>query len=121
MATRAELKRAYKETPKRAGVFQIKNAKSGRVLLGSSKNLHGPLNRHKFQLAGGLHPNALLQEEWNRDGADAFSFEVLEEVKVTDDPDFSLDDALAALEEAWVARLQPFGERGYSDTAVLRE
>ena len=38
--TRAELRRRYKETPRQAGIFQVKNSKTGRIFLGSSTNLH---------------------------------------------------------------------------------
>ena len=63
-----EDKRAYREQPKSAGVFQVKNTINGRVLLGSSLNLHGPLNAHRFMLKMGSHTNKLLQQEWNSYG-----------------------------------------------------
>ena len=51
MKPRKELKREYQQRDKRAGVFQIKNIVNGKVLLGSSLNLDGPLNLHKFALS----------------------------------------------------------------------
>jgi len=112
--TRADLKRAYKETPRQAGIFQIKNTQTGKVLLGSSTNLHGPLNRHRFMLFIGRHTNAALQNDWNQFGADAFTFEILEIVKPSADPLFNLDDELTLLEQIWLEKLRPFGERGYN-------
>ena len=53
MKTRKELKQAYRERPQRAGVFQVKNTANGKLLLGSSLNLDGPLNGHKFALSTG--------------------------------------------------------------------
>lgn len=48
-------------------------------------------------------------------------FEVLEVVKVTDDPHFNLDAELTLLEQIWVEQLRPFGERGYNRDARIRQ
>ena len=116
-----ELRRAYKERRKPAGVFQIKNAANGKVLLGSSLNLDGALNAHRFMLSTGAHRNGTLQKEWNDFGADTFAFEILEVVEAADDPSFDPSDELTLLEETWIERLQPFGERGYNETAQIRQ
>lgn len=121
MKTRKDLKQAYRERPKQAGVFQIKNSVTGKLLLGSSLNLDGPLNRHKFQLSLGKHPNKALQDDWNTYGPDVWLFEILEVVKVTDDPYFKLSDELALLEQIWLEQLQPFGERGYNSSSDIRQ
>ena len=121
MKTRQEQKRDYREREKVAGVFQIKNTVNGKVLLGSSLNLDGPLNRHRFMLSIGGHTNRSLQEDWSRDGADAFVFEVLEVVKVSDSPHFNLSDELTLLEQIWLEQLQPFGERGYNRDTNIRQ
>jgi hypothetical protein len=119
--TRADLRRAYKESPRQAGIFQIKNTRTGRILLGSSTNLHGPLNKHRFMLSIGRHDNAVLQKDWNELGADAFTFEILEIVKPSNDPLFNLDDELTLLEQIWLEKLQPFGERGYNQGLIRRD
>ena len=116
-----ELRRAYKERPKPAGVFQIKNKANGKVLLGSSLNLDGALNAHRFMLSTGSHRNGALQKEWNEYGAATFVFEILEMVKVADDPSFDLSDELTLLEQIWIEQLRPFGERGYNETAQIRQ
>ena len=121
MKSRQELKREYKERRKPAGVFQVRNKANGKVLLGSSLNLEGPLNAHKFMLAIGRHRNDALQKEWNEFGADQFAFEILEVVKTTDDPNFNLSDELALLEQIWVEKIQPFGERGYNTDDKIRQ
>ena len=121
MTSRKELKQSYAERPKEAGIFQIKNTVNGKVLLGSSLNLNGPLNSHRFMLSTGHHRNKALQAEWNEYGADAFVFEILEVVKVTDDPYFKVEDELTLLEEIWLEKLQPFGERGYNPDAKIRQ
>ena len=55
-----------------------------------------------------------LQRDWNRLGADAFVFEVLDTLKPPDDqPDYDPTEDLAVLEVLWLERLQPYAEGGY--------
>jgi hypothetical protein len=119
--SRRESKRAYKERAKPAGIFQVKNTVNGKVLLGSSLNLEGPLNSHKFMLSIGRHRNEELQKEWNEFGATKFVFEILEVVKISAEPGFDINDELALLEEIWLEKLQPFGERGYNRNTEIRQ
>jgi len=119
--SRRESKRAYKERAKPAGIFQVKNTVNGKVLLGSSLNLEGPLNSHKFMLSIGRHRNEELQKEWNEFGADKFVFEILEVVKISTEPGFNINDELSLLEEIWLEKLQPFGERGYNRNTEIRQ
>jgi hypothetical protein len=119
--TRKEIHREYKERAKPSGVYQVKNIASGKVLLRSSLNLEGPLNRHKFMLKINGHTNKELQKDWNELGPDQFIFEILEVVQVKDDPNFNLKDELTLLEQIWLENLQPFGERGYNLNANIRE
>ncbi|HRX52291.1 MAG TPA: metalloregulator ArsR/SmtB family transcription factor [Candidatus Krumholzibacteria bacterium] len=109
----------YKQANKRAGVYAVRNERTGRVLLGSARNLHGPLNRHRAQLDFGSHPNKALQKDWRELGADAFAFEILEMVDAKLEG-LERDAALKALEQAWIARLQPFGERCYNASEDIR-
>ncbi|MBN1218072.1 MAG: GIY-YIG nuclease family protein [Anaerolineae bacterium] len=121
MKSKKELKREYKEREKVAGIFQVKNTVNGKVLLGSSLNLEGPLNSHKFMLSIGRHRNKMLQQEWNEYGPDKFVFEILDTVKVKDEPDFNLSDELTLLEQIWLEEFQPFGERGYNTSTNIRQ
>jgi group I intron endonuclease len=122
LKSRKDLNREYKERVKPAGVYQIKNIANGKVLLGSSLNLEGPLNRHKFMLKIGSHPNKALQKDWDELGTEQFVFEILEEVQQRkDDPNFNLKDELTLLEMIWLEKLQPVGERGYNLDAHIRE
>ena len=114
---RKDLKRGYRERPKPAGVFQIKNTKTGKILLGSTLNLDGRLNRHRFQLNAGVHDNRELQRDWQTHGADAFVFETLAVVEPRDDVDTS--EALEALERAWADKLGAFN--GYNVGPQLRD
>ena len=121
MKSKQDIKREYKERQKPAGVFQVKNTVNGKVLLGSSLNLEGPLNGHKFMLTIGQHRNEALQKEWNEYGPDKFVFEILETVKVKDDPNFNLAAELKLLEQIWLEKLQAFGAQGYNTDTHIRQ
>jgi hypothetical protein len=125
MATDSEhrkaLKRAYKERPKPAGVFRITNTVTGKVLLGSSLNLDGVLNRHRFMLSLGSHHIAAMQDDWRRHGAASFVFELLETVEVKQDPSFNVEDELTLLEELWLEKLGPLGDRSYGKGMRIRQ
>jgi group I intron endonuclease len=119
--TRKELQREYKERPKPAGVFRVRNLANGKVLLGSSLNLEGPINSHRFMLNIGSHRNEELQQDWNKFGEKKFVFEILEVVKVKDDPNFNIVEELSLLEQIWLEKLQPFGEKGYNKGDRIRQ
>jgi len=119
--SRQDLKREYKERKKPAGVFLVRNTANGKVLLGSSLNLEGSLNKHRFMLTMGSHINTRLQQDWNTYGPDHFVFEILEVVRVMDEPGFSVEDELTLLEQIWIEVLQPFGEKGYNAAGKVRE
>lgn len=121
MKSKQEIKREYQGRQKPAGVFQVKNIVNHKILLGSSLNLEGPLNAHRFMLSIGGHTNKALQHDWNTYGPDAFVFEILEVVKPSDDAHFNMNDELTLLEQIWLEELQPFGEHGYNTTTTIRQ
>jgi len=102
---RKALIREYLETPRPAGVFQIRNTTTGRTLLGLSPNVPGVLNRQRFQLQNGSHPDVELQADWNDLGPDAFEFETLDQLKPSDDPGYDPSEDLRALKEMWLEKL----------------
>ncbi len=57
---------------------------------------------------------AALQAEWKSFGAEAFTIEILEEVKQTDAPYFNVEDELTLLEDIWLEKLGPYCDRGYN-------
>jgi biotin operon repressor len=118
MGSLKELKMQYKLTPKTAGVYQIKCHANGKLLLGSSLNLHGPWNRHQFALKTGVHSNKALQADWVRYGPEQFTFDILATVKA--DPDVHPSDALKILEDEWTKQLDPYGENGYNKDNVVK-
>jgi hypothetical protein len=119
--SRQDIKREYKERPVSAGIFQIRNRANGKILLGSSLNLDGPLNRHRFMLTTGMHPVESLQADWKKFGPDNFEFEILEIARVKDDPNFNLEDELTLLEQIWFEKTEPVGARGYNKDARIRQ
>jgi hypothetical protein len=114
------LKRDYQQNPRPMGVFLIRNNVSDKVLLGAGLDLHGLINRHKFQLKNGSHPNKSLQADWNELGSNNFAFEIVDELKPPDDPALDGRAELIVLENLWLERLQPFGERGYNEPKLSR-
>jgi hypothetical protein len=89
------------------------------VLLGSSENLHGPLNRHRTELKLGSHRCEQLQEDWNRLGEDAFAFEILATVPA-ELAGLELAEALRQLELKCLADHQPFAGRCYNTSEKIR-
>lgn len=101
---RRELIAAYKRTARAMGVYRITNRVTGHSRLASSRDLHARLNRHRMNLRTGSEPNAELQREWNAYGADAFEFEIVDELEPHDD-DRDPTEELNLLESLWLERL----------------
>lgn len=116
-----QLKKEYAQTPRVMGVFAIRNMVNDRVLVGVAADLAGIINRHKFELTMGNHRNKRLQEEWNEFGSSNFAFEILDEFRPGEDPQVDSREELAFLEQLWLDKLQPFGERGYNIRKLTRQ
>jgi hypothetical protein len=114
MNNRKDLIRKYKQTPLPMGIYQIKNIVNGKIFIGTSKNLPGKLNSCKFQLTNGSHMNRELQKEYSQFGETGFSFEILDRLEFKDDPLWDCDGDLQVLEELWLDKLEPYGEKGYN-------
>ena len=108
------LLREYKETPLPMGVFQIKNNVTGKLLLLKALNLPGIINRHQLELRRGMHRNSQLQADWNQYGETAFSFDILATLKTEEYLPEYYPTAVNDLFEAWLEKLQPFGDAGYN-------
>jgi hypothetical protein len=118
--SKAEIKRAYKDNPPPAGVFRVTNALNGKIFLGKGMNVRGILNSQQVKLQAGFHPSRELQRDYNQFGAEKFVFEVIDELDSTDKSPQVMQDDLAALEELWLEKLQPYGERGYNKPPTNR-
>ncbi|PKM88201.1 MAG: transcriptional regulator [Firmicutes bacterium HGW-Firmicutes-12] len=114
MDRRKELKEQYKEIKTEAGVFQIKNKKNNKAFIVAAPNLR-MINGRLMELRGGMHKNKKLQEEWSRYGEEAFVIEVLEVLKEEEEGVFfDKQEELKKLEQKWLDKIQPYGERGYN-------
>ena len=105
MTDRKELLRAYKQAPPPAGVYRVRDTATGGYFLGSSLNLPGILNRHRFSLELGRERCRDLQRAWDDDSPDTFVFEVLDTLAPSDDPATDSAEEVRLLEEMWRARL----------------
>ena len=114
-----ELKRECLQNHRPMGVYQIRNIVNDKVLIGAALALPGILNRHKFQLKMGNHSNGPLQAEWNEFGEENFAFEILDEITPKEGRDHR--EELAFLEELWLEKSQPYGDRGYNEKKKGRE
>ena len=119
MERKKELKQLYKETPIEAGIYQIKNTRNEKIFIASTRNLK-TLNGVKFMLENGGHSNKLLQEEWKQFKKDAFRIEILEILKKKEAEYFNEKRELETLEEKWLNKFQPYGERGYNQEKTHR-
>ena len=116
-----KLKQEYKLNPRPMGILLIRNSHTDKVFLIASMNLTGTVNRHKFQLQSGNHPNKQLQAEWNQLGSNAFAFEIVDELPPPADSELDYRAELTSLEDLWLEELKPFGERGYNLPKLSRQ
>jgi len=121
MDRKKELKVGYKQTLQKMGVYQILNLANEKVLVGSTFNLDGILNRHKFELKMGGHKNKGLQKDWNELGSENFAFEILEELFPRENPDYNYQEDLECLEDLWLEKLTPYDNKGYNERKKTRE
>ncbi len=82
------------------GIYEIRHVASGRRYIGSSANVEGRWRQHRSDLRHGKHHSRYLARAWNKYGAAAFVFAILE---VVDNPDnifareqWHIDNAKAA-------------------------
>jgi group I intron endonuclease len=79
-------------------IYQIRHIDSGRVYVGSAINPRDRLTAHKYTLRKGRHHSEYLQHAWDKYGADAFVFEIIEPVLLIED--------LIAREQYWIDTLR---------------
>lgn len=110
--------REYKESARTMGVFRVRNVDAGISLVGTSVDVPAMLNRQRFQLEAGGHPNRALQADFDALGEAGFAFETLDVLEPSPESDAEIDpsEELAALEVLWRDRLTADGERLYNPT-----
>jgi hypothetical protein len=110
---RKALIRDYKQTPRPAGLFVVRSNSNGKWLVGVSADLPGMLNRQRFQLDMGSHPDPELQRDWNELGQDAFAIEVLDELERSEDAGSDITEDLNVLKQVWLEKLESAGQPLY--------
>lgn len=63
-----------------SGIYVIRCKSTGKVYVGSSKDIEVRWYHHKQQLKRGTHHSVKLQRAWDKYGEDDFEFEIVEEV-----------------------------------------
>ena len=115
MKSRKELLTDYKNKKFPIGVFQIRNTVNNKILIDWSINMEKIWNRHRTELVFGGHRNPTLQKEWNEFGEQAFVFEILAEVKQSDQgTEEQYKKEAKELAKMYIEELQPFGDKGYN-------
>ncbi len=120
MENRKSIIREYKENPPAAGIFRITNNVNGKIFIGMGLNVRGRINSNLAQLKFGSHRNTELQKDWNLYGADKFTFEILDQLAEDPAHPEKMTEELTQLEELWLNRLNPYGEKGYNRKSIKK-
>jgi hypothetical protein len=105
--SRKELKDRYKNRVVIGGVYCIKCKDNGRMWVKSTKDMEGSKNRFEFSVSINSCIETSMSAEWNKYGAQSFSFAILEEVKkgeIQTDQEFA--DDISVLFELWIEKQQ---------------
>lgn len=63
------------------GIYAIRNTINGKQYIGSAVKFYNRFKEHRSFLNRGLHHSKKLQNSWNKHGADAFEFLIIEVVE----------------------------------------
>lgn len=113
--------REYKDSHRPMGVYQIRNTVNGKVWIDSSVNVPAKFNRYRLQLNAGSHPSRTLQADWIELGETAFEFELLEPLEPRSDANYDYAEDLEVLEDLWLEKVGPYGDKGYNERKKTRE
>ena len=113
MKSKKEIKEAYKQLKIPLGVFQIINIKNNKILIDYSIDMQSKWNRHKIELKFGNHRNKVLQKDWNTYAEENFVFQILSELKPSDDENINYRTELKELYELVTEELNIKTERLY--------
>lgn len=87
------------------GVFIVRDRSSDVHHIGMSRDLPSMLNRVRFQLEMGSHPDRALQQAWSRTGGEPFEIAVLDTIEPNEDPGYDPTDDLTELLAMWEERI----------------
>lgn len=113
----------YKTLVPPKGVYIVRCKANDRYLLGSTLNITASLNKHKFEIKyAGMGPSIYseLMDDRNKYGADAFEFEILETLKISNEPDYDYLADLEILEMLWVDKMADTVDKNYYKKLIFR-
>jgi len=111
---RKKAKQDYKQALRPMGIVRVRNLKDGRCYLMASADTRGAINSLRFQLKmGAFATSPELARDWKELGEESFVIEVIDELKPVEDPEHDYRADLQVLEELWLDKLKPYGDRGY--------
>lgn len=113
MKSKKELKETYRQMSFRMGVFQVRNTQNNRIWVHHSMDLDRAWNSVRLQLQSNTHPNTALQEDWSQLGENGFAYEIVEELKDTQDPTVDYKKEVQTLYKLCLDELKPYGDKGY--------
>jgi hypothetical protein len=104
--SRKELLRAFKAEREVGGVYAIRNAATGRILIQSTMTISKAKSLLDFAKITGSCVHPLLAEEWKACGPDAFTLEILETLDRKDEEaQKEFAEEVRALGELWLERV----------------
>lgn len=80
-------------------IYKIKNVITNDEYIGSSKNFEKRKDRHIRELESNKHHSNFLQNSWIKYGKDKFTFEILEDVEISEN--------LIKREQYWIDKINP--------------
>ena len=116
MDRRKELKEQYKNIKPDMGIFIVHSKYSNKCHIENAKDLKSKINRTKFQLELGSHPNKELQKEWKDHVETDFIIEILEKLEYDKDkPNKDYAEDLELLQIIWTEKLLKKGMKFYKN------
>lgn len=86
------------------GIYKITNITDGKFYIGSSTNIERRFVEHTNALNKNKHHNPHLQAVWNKDGAESFTFEIIDTIKE------AIADRIFSLEEFYLAAVSDWSQ-----------
>jgi len=104
--TKKDLRERYKSRAVIGGIFCIKCRATDKFWLKATTDMQSAKNRFAFNVNMNSCPETSMLKEWKQYGMDAFSFEVLEEIKKKEtQTDCEFSDDVDTLLEIWTEKL----------------
>lgn len=109
-----KLVKDFKMQKTERGVIAVRNKENGKMMVDAMNNLHGAFVSIKMSLKLKNCWIRALQEDYDRYGADAFEYLVLDVLKEPDTPGYDYRYDLRSLTEMWREKLASEGVEFYN-------